>query len=397
LDGKKNWIPGGKHFFSNLILILSGIAFYMTLSHLQQVRLWLSGVIDVLMPFIVACGLAYILNRPTVYFERTIFSGLRHRRAFSILLTYLCATALVGILLVLILPQVLQSLISLVNNIETYLANFTAFVQYLVEEFQLETNFLDDIMISYTDVINNVATFLRSSLPHLFNYGVAIGNLLVSAITALIASIYMLAGKEHLLTQVRKIIYATFPEKRAHWFLSVCNRANSIFSGFIIGKLLDSAIIGVLCFILCAILRIPLAILISVIVGFTNVIPFFGPFIGAIPSTMILLLVDPWAAVRFVILVLALQQFDGNILGPRILGDSTGLSAIWVLISIVVGGGLFGFAGMLLGVPTFAVIYTLTRDWTNKRLEEKEIGLDLIAPSPPKKTTRHHRKRNRKS
>ena len=398
MDSKKNWIPSGKHFFSNLILVLIGIAFYMALSHLQQVRFWVAGVIDILMPFIVACGLAYILNRPTVYFERTLFSGLRGRRVFAILLTYLCAAALVGILLVLILPQVVQSLIGLVNNIETYLANFTAFVQYLVQEFQLEdANFLDDLMISYTDIINNVASFLRSSIPQLFNYGMAIGNLVVSAITALIASIYMLAGKEHLLTQMRKIIYATISEKRAHWFLSVCDRANSIFSGFIVGKLLDSAIIGILCFILCAILRIPLAILISVIVGFTNVIPFFGPFIGAIPSTMILLLVDPWAAIRFIVLILALQQFDGNILGPRILGDSTGLSAIWVLISIVVGGGLFGFIGMLLGVPTFAVIYTLTRDWTNKRLEEKGIDPDLITPVSSPKIPKRPRKQNRNS
>jgi len=359
----------------------------MTLSHFQAVRLWISGVVDVLMPFIVACGLAYILNRPTLYFERTLFSRFQCRRALSILLTYLFAVALLSILLVLVLPQVLQSLIGLVNNVETYLANFTAFVQYLIAEFNLETDFLDDIMISYTDVINNIATFLRSSIPHLLNYGMAIGNIFVSAITTLIASIYMLAGKEHLLTQVRKIIYATIPEKRAHWFLSVCDRANSIFSNFISGKLLDSTIIGFLCFILCSILRIPLALLISVIVGFTNVIPFFGPFIGAIPSTMILLLVDPWAAIRFVFLILALQQFDGNILGPRILGGSIGLSPIWVLVSIVVGGGLFGFPGMLLGAPTFAVIYTLTRDWTNKRLEEKGIGSDLISPHSSQKTS----------
>lgn len=142
--------------------------------------------------------------------------------------------------------------------------------------------------------------------------------------------------------------------------------------GFINGKLIDSAIIGVLCFILCMILRIPYAVLISVVVGVTNVIPSFGPLIGAIPCLIILVIVDPLAALRFLIMVIVLQQFDGNFLGPKILGGSTGLSAIWVLISVIVGGGLFGFLGMILGVPTFAVLYDLMRQWVNKRLEQKE-------------------------
>ena len=143
------------------------------------------------------------------------------------------------------------------------------------------------------------------------------------------------------------------------------------FLGFIGGKIIDSAIIGVLCFIGMNILGMQYALLISIVVGVTNVIPFFGPFIGAIPSVMILLIVDPWDAVYFAIFVLALQQFDGNILGPKILGDSTGLSAIWVLVSIIVGGGLFGFTGMLLGVPTFAVLYSLTKDGLPKSWQKK--------------------------
>jgi len=152
----------------------------------------------------------------------------------------------------------------------------------------------------------------------------------------------------------------------------VCGQANRIFVGFINGKIIDSAIIGVLCFILNLILQIPYNILIAVIIGVTNVIPFFGPIIGAVPCIMILIIVDPWAALRFAVLVLALQQFDGNILGPKILGDSTGLSAIWVLVSIVVCGGLFGFPG----VPTFAVLYALVREWVNHRLREKGIDGD---------------------
>lgn len=204
--------------------------------------------------------------------------------------------------------------------------------------------------------------------------GNGVVNGVVTAVTAVIASIYMLSGKPRLVNQLKKLVYAAFPAKGADRILTVSGKANQIFVGFINGKLLDSAIIGVLCFFLCTICKIPYAVLVSVVIGVTNVIPFFGPIIGAVPCIMILVIVNPWAALRFGVLIIALQQFDGNILGPKILGDSTGLSAIWVLVAIVVGGGLFGFAGMLLGVPTFAVLYSLIKEWAERRLEEKGLS-----------------------
>ncbi|MEG1932950.1 MAG: AI-2E family transporter, partial [Pygmaiobacter sp.] len=224
-----------------------------------------------------------------------------------------------------------------------------------------------------TDLITRVTDIVSKGLPQLVNVSVKIGSGFVTAITAVISSVYMLTSKDVLVRQFRKIVFATFPRERAVRVLSVCSNANGVFSGFIVGKLLDSAIIGVICFVGMNVLRLPFAVLISVIIGVTNVIPFFGPFIGAIPSVMILLIVDPWGALRFALFVILLQQFDGNILGPKILGDSTGLSAIWVLVAIIVGGGLFGFAGMLLGVPSFAVLYALTSDFIAARLKEKGI------------------------
>ena len=169
---------------------------------------------------------------------------------------------------------------------------------------------------------------------------------------------------------------------RARSVLEVCYHANRVFGGFIIGKIIDSSIIGVLCFVCMTLLRLPFAVLISVIVGVTNIIPFFGPFIGAVPSILILLIVDPIAALKFAVFVLLLQQFDGNILGPKILGDSTGLSALWVLVAIIVSGGLFGFAGMVVGVPVFAVLYALASSFFARRLREK--GIDEEGnPLPP--------------
>lgn len=381
MNGKKKWFPTGGQFLANLTIVLIGISFYWILNNLGPVRTWLGGMVGILNPFLAGIALAYLLNSPTVFLEHKVFYRFRYKRGLSILVAYLLAVVVVAFLLVLVLPQVAQSVISLVNNSNTYLANFSALVQHLITELELEGEVWDNMMLSYKDIFKRVTDFLANSLPEILDYGIAIGNGLVSGITALISSIYMLFGKERLIGQMRKLVFAFLPRERADWFLTVCGRANGIFSGFISGKILDSTIIGVLCFFLCTIFRIPMPVLFGVVIGFTNVIPFFGPIVGAVPCVMVLLIMDPWAALRFGILILALQQFDGNILGPRILGDSTGLSAIWVLVAIVVGGGLFGFPGMLLGVPTFAVLYSLTREWVNKRLQEKQIKFTDGYPS----------------
>jgi len=378
--GKKKFPLRGR-FFSALLIVLIGISYYCILTHLTAFRAWLSGVLTVLNPFMFGIIIAYLLNSPTVFFERKLFPNNRHKRGLAMILSYLCATAFVAVLVILILPQAIQSILHLWDNLESYLSGFYYHVMKLVEYLQIDSSLLDSFAINYQDIITKIANFIATRIPAILNYGMALGKLLIAAITAFISSIYMLFGKEQLLRQGRKVIYAIFSPERARWVLSVCSHANYTFSGFIIGKIIDSAIIGVLCFLLCTLFKIPMAVLVGVVVGFTNIIPFFGPFIGAIPCIMILLLVDPWSAIRFSVLILALQQFDGNILGPYILGDKTGLSSIWVLISIVVAGGLFGFAGMLLGVPTFAVIFALVREWVNTKVEEKNIPFDDLYPA----------------
>jgi len=380
---KKRFSLKGR-FLSALMIVLIGITYYCILTNLGAFNAWLSRIIKVLNPFMFGIVIAYLLNSPTVFFERKLFPRFRHKRGLAMLLSYICAIAIISILATLVLPQALQSVLNLLDNLEDYLSDFYILLMNLVDYFKIDTSLLDDLAINYQAIITKIANFVATRIPTILNYGMALGKLLIAIITALISSIYMLFGKEQLLRQSRKVIYAVFSPERARWILDVCSHANYTFSGFIIGKLIDSAIIGVLCFLLCTLFKIPMAVLVGVVVGFTNVIPFFGPFIGAIPCIFILLLVDPWSAIRFSILILALQQFDGNILGPYILGDKTGLSSIWVLISIVVAGGLFGFAGMLLGVPTFAVIFALVRDWVNKKVEEKEIPYEELYPTDPK-------------
>lgn len=257
-------------------------------------------------------------------FERKVYRKLRFKRGLSILTVYLLALALVVILLQMILPQVVQSIMDLATNMQYYLNGLERLVQQVTEQFQLEGAGIEESLEFIKNLTSKLTETVASSLPQLLDFGMAVGSGIISGITAVISSIYMLAGKGRLVPQLKKMLYAVVPKRRADKFLQICSHANKVFVGFINGKLIDSAIIGVLCFLLCLILRIPYPMLISVVIGVTNIIPFFGPILGAIPCLMILVIVDPWAALRFLVLVIALQQFDGNILGPKILGDSTG-------------------------------------------------------------------------
>lgn len=379
---KKIWALDSKTW-SNLFIVLVGILFYVALTHFHVIRARIGSVLNVLAPFIAGFAIAYLLNTPASFFERKVFRKLKWKRTLSILSVYLLALLVVVVLLNMILPQVVESVVALIGNLESYFNNLNGWVDSLTARFDLDWDGVDDLLGSYHDLLSGLASIVQKALPKLLNYGIALGSGIVAGVTALISSIYMLSGKHTLIKQIKSLLFALFPAKKVEHFLHTCGRANEIFAGFINGKIIDSAIIGVLCVILCMILRIPFAPLISTFIGVTNLIPFFGPLIGAIPSVMILIIVDPWAALRFGVMIIVLQQFDGNFLGPKILGNSTGLSPIWVLVAIVVGGGLFGFVGMLLGVPAFAVIYMLTRDFVASRLAAKRIdreGNPLPAP-----------------
>ena len=219
-----------------------------------------------------------------------------------------------------------------------------------------------DLMAKANELMSNLTVGVLNIVSEIFN-----------AVIGLIVSIYILFSKETFVRQSKKCVYAVLSARHANMVLHLTTKSNDIFGGFIIGKLIDSAIIGVLCFVGLSILKMPYVMLVSVIVGVTNIIPFFGPYIGAVPSTILIMLANPIQGVYFVIFILLLQQFDGNILGPKILGNSTGLSAFWVIVAILLGGGLFGFVGMVMGVPTFAVLYYIVQMLVNNHLERKSL------------------------
>lgn len=382
-DNNKRRTILSRRTLSNILVVCAGVLLYIALSNFTAVTSAIKWFFGVLAPFVYAVGIAYLLNMPMRFFERVLFGRFRHKRGFSVLLTYILFLCIIVLLVWLVVPQVVQSVIILIRNLPTYLQNLSDLAAWLSTTLDVDPAQLDFIIISYTDLMNTLAEWARGLVPDLLNITVSVGSGIVGMFTALIASVYMLASKEKMLRQAKRLLYAVVPKARANNIIEVCGLSNGVFSGFISGKLLDSAIIGIMCYIFMLIAGMPFAALISIVVGITNIIPFFGPFIGAIPSAMILLLIDPWQALWFVIFIILLQQFDGNFLGPKILGNSVGLPAFWVLVALIVGGGLFGFMGMLLGVPTMGVLYTLAGRFVTKRLRKKEVTDEDMTYTPP--------------
>lgn len=370
---KHPWGLLDRRAISNLLVAVLAISFYLAAANLTSIREHLRNFLDILSPFLVGFAIAFLLNAPMEFFRQKVYGRLRGGKALAILTVYLLATAVVAVLVQLVLPQVVRSVELFVYNVPYYLSNLNDLSQKIVSRLHLDSRVMGSLIDTYDELVRQAGDTLYRRLPDLFNLGVALGSGVISGFTALIASIYMLYSKENLVRLLKRLVYAFVPTDKARVFLGYCRKSNQIFSAFLNGKIIDSAIIGMLCFFLSCLIKIPFAILVSVIVGVTNIIPFFGPIVGAVPCLMILLIVDPFGALRFFILIVALQQFDGNILGPKILGDSTGLSPLLVLAAIVAGGGLFGFLGMVLGVPACAVLYSILRDVTALKLRRRGV------------------------
>lgn len=349
----------------------------------------ISGVLasfaNVIAPVTWGIVIAYIVNPMMKFFERVFGKCFERKKAhrklvrsLSVAFGLLTLLAVLFAIVAVLLPQVVESVIGLARNFNSYLNNFESWIYKFVEDYPdiysfVQTQF-DNLQPKLTDFINSIVPKL-GELAIKFKDG-AIGFIggLGDFVIGFIVAIYLLFSKEKFIAQMRKFVAAVLPEGGKNAVYRIAARTNKMLGGFISGKLIDSTIIGILTFICMSIMKMDFVALISVVVGVTNIIPFFGPFIGAIPSALLLLVAAPRQVIPFVIFIFILQQFDGNILGPKILGDTTGLSPFWVMFAIFVGGGMFGFAGMILGVPIFAVIYSLVRDFVNYLLERRGLS-----------------------
>ncbi|MBD5458275.1 MAG: AI-2E family transporter [Lachnospiraceae bacterium] len=371
--------------------IIAGILFYYILFHSESLSAAVSSFIKISMPIIDGLILAYLITPVMNTIERKIVRPLYKKskvpmtkkndkqiRAFSILITLVVIFVVIYEFFSLIIPELIRSIQSIIFQFPMYVSNLAAWAAGLLENNPELESIFNELFNKYsamlTDFLNTTVLPKVNSLIISLSTGVidffkAMWNFIIG----FIISIYILGSKETFAGQAKKIIYAFFDSPTANQIISNVRFIHATFGGFISGKIVDSIIIGIICFACTSIIGTPYAILVSVIVGVTNIVPFFGPWLGGIPSALLILMVNPIQCLYFVILILIIQQFDGNILGPKILGGSTGLSGFWVIFSITIFGGIFGILGMIVGVPIFAVLYAGFKALVNKQLAKKEL------------------------
>lgn len=364
-----------KEYIGLAILVCGGLILYFLLSNYTVVLSRLSWLLSVFKPFIWGFVIAYFVNFFVRYFERTLLKKIKNpkkQRVFSMIIAYILAIVIVTLCISIIVPQTLNSISTLFDNTPTYIRNFIKWESAITANYSWAKDLSDGFASTLIDVANKLPTYLTDYvLPYTVDITTRITGVVINIFVAIVVSIYFLGAKERFFAQTKKMLYAHMKKEKVDRLIGLTALTNDTFSNFISGKLIDSLIIGILAFIGLSVFRFPYALLLAVIIGITNIIPFFGPFLGAIPSFIIILIVDPTKAFWFLLFILVLQQVDGNIIGPKILGYSIGISAIWIVFSIVVGNKLLGFLGMVIGVPAFAVFYTLFKSWSERKLKDK--------------------------
>lgn len=377
-------------------VVVFSIIFFFVCFHMKELKLGIANLLSILKPIIYGFIIAYLFTPIIDYIERNILYpihlnkhdsiSLKRRKLYriiSIILSILIVILIFSILLRSIIPQFVESVKSLTTQLPIYYDSIIQWINSLIEN---NANLLsaaeDFININNIDLsLNNIFKYFSDNiLNNVLNGLVNVSGIVIlvlknlwNFVIGLIVSIYVMLNKEIFCAQAKKICYALFSRERSNLIIKDTRFISDTFIGFLGGKIIDSIIIFILCLIGLSILKTPYAVLISVIIGVTNIIPFFGPFIGAIPSALLVLMVDPLKCISFIIFVLILQQVDGNIIGPLILGDSTGISGFWVIFSITVFGSLWGIVGMIIGIPVFAVIYAIFKRNIERKLKNKDL------------------------
>ena len=365
-----------------LLITYAGVVF-LAVTHLDRILGQISWIASVIMPFTIALVIAFVLNRPYKLIRYRFYTpllqkaGLSEQKAgsisgvLSILSVYFLLLFIVGKLVSSVIPELIVSMETFSSNMDDYLSDMTTLISRISTQLQLDSEIARLLNTYWQDLLAGIYRTLNTLLPALVDFSMGAATSIYNVFSGLIISIYLLTGKDKLIRTFKKILYAFLPDRWADYIMHVGHVANRSFGGFLTGQIIDSAIVGLLCFLGMSVMNMPYAMLSSVIVGVTNIIPYFGPIIGAIPGVVLLLLSNPIKAMLFIVLIVCIQQLDGNIMAPRIVGSSIGVSGVWVLFSIIVGGSLFGIPGMVAGPPAFSVIYVLVREQAHRRLLAK--------------------------
>lgn len=366
--------------------------FFFFLYRNQEFAAYGNQIFKILEPLIIGIVLAYLLNPVVVFIERMAAKGLKKyvknekklksvSRMLGIAGAWIFFAVIIVVLVAAILPTITDSIMSMIRSFPDAVNNLLSWLDDVVEEGSELEVFLNDLIVNasawfQTWVKETLLPQLESYIASIMSGAVAGVKTVLNVFIGVVVSVYVLASKDTFSGQAKKIVYALFKPGKANVIIDTVRKSHELFGGFITGKLLDSLIIGILAYIVMSIMKMPYTMLVAVIVGVTNVIPFFGPFIGAIPSFFIILLQDPMKSLYFLIFIFILQQIDGNIIGPKILGNTTGISAFWIVFSTTFFGGLWGFPGMILGVPLTAVIHYIVRRILNYMLKKRGIPVD---------------------
>ena len=386
-----------KTFRNYFFLITFGICLLVGLLNIKYLVGYLGLFMNIITPILIGLGVAFILNIPMSFIENHFLAFMNRfknkkrrfvkknrdinkgKRMIAIALTFIFVIGILAGLITFVIPQVSESVDTLMVKLPGYVDSFNALVDEALAFFNLPSTLWTDINIEWETLMEQFGSLLLSSVPEIFNATKNITVGFFNVIMGIVISIYLLADKENLLALKDKLFYAYISKDRADFIQDVSVTAIQVFHGFIAGQITEAFILGTLCTVGLAILQIPYALLIGVLVGMTSVIPVFGAFLGAVPSGFILLVVNPIYCLIFVIYIIALQQVESNVIYPRVVGGSIGLSGLWVLVGMIIGGSLFGFLGIILGIPSFAVFYAVFRKITNERIEKMTAEQEELA------------------
>lgn len=369
-----------------LMFVTGSILIYKFIGNLSESWKMIQYMVSLVMPYLIGIFIALILYPPIHFLNKRVFTDLFHikskkvSKVLSIFVTYFIALGAFGILLGFVIPQLYNSVSDIVDQAPGWYDKTIRWINNYGESHpnsfigsQEMKNRIDD---AYPQIISALSGVLSNLLPYILNTSVAIIKGLVNFAIAIIVSIYMISDHKNIFYHFKRFLYAIMPAQTAHSTHVICKNCAKIFIDFLLGKALDSFIIGIICFIAMMLLKLPFALLISVIVCITNMVPYFGPYIGGVIGGAIIIIVNPVQVIIFAIMILILQQFDGLYLGPKILGESTGLKPLWVIFAITMGGYAFGVMGMFIGVPVVAVISYLLDISVQHLLDKKEIVVE---------------------
>ena len=373
---KEETIENIKVFSISGILV---VAFYTLINNVEPLFGVLQAIFVALSPFIYGIGIAFLLNPLRKIIEYSWLGKTKLMpRTKKIIASF--GALFIGIIMLFVFFSILIP--QMISSIQTFLSSFEGYVDSARNFFESNNFFSDDLLKTLNPVIDKGVSMLgdwvsnlASSLNAILMYSVIFAKSVMNFLIGMIIALYILLDEVNLKRQMKKVLYALLPEKTTKGILRTTRLTINTFNSFVAGKAVDSLIIGILCYIILSFMKMPYTPLISVVVGVTNMIPVFGPFLGAVPSILILLLVDPFKALEFSIFILILQQVDGNIIGPRILGGAVGLPTLYVMFAIIIGGALFGIVGMFIGVPVFSVIFVLVSEFIHRQLDKKNITI----------------------